>query len=131
MDLFSIDGKIGIHIMDAASRFSRAAFLPNKRTSTVVDRFITLWFDVFRAPERILSDPGGEFDSALFRRMCERLSVYVNMTSGEAPWSLGLLERANALIKETYRRVEVELPDAPPSIVLAKTVQAKNALANV
>ena len=47
------------------------------------------------------------------------------MTCGEAPWSLGLLERANAIVKETYCHVEVELPNAPSSIILFQVGSSK------
>ena len=61
-------------ICDYFTKFVEAVALPNKRTETVT--FVVNWVCKFGCPRELHSDQGAEFESAVFRKMCELLDSY-------------------------------------------------------
>jgi transposase InsO family protein len=56
-----------IHIIDLATRFSVCKAIKNKQSETIIQAIMTSWINIFGSPKKILSDNGGEFNSACFR----------------------------------------------------------------
>ncbi len=54
---------------------------------------------------RILGDPAGEDISDEFNRFCERFGIE-NMTTAEAPFSSGVVERQRETLKETMQKLK-------------------------
>ena len=84
---------------------------------------------VFDPPKKFLSDNGGEFANELFLELAESLNIRVLNTVAESPWSNGLVERHNGILREMLEKIMEECSDL--STALAWAIQAKNALANV
>ena len=59
MDLKEIIGRLVLHMIDLATRYSQAKMIPNKKKETVVEAVIKGWICNFGVPNRILSDNGG------------------------------------------------------------------------
>ena len=73
-----------------------------------------------------LSDNGGEFNNDILCEMDEQLNINVKTTSAESPWSNGIVEKHNGVIRNMKEKV---LPDVGCSleVALAWCLSAKNA----
>ena len=66
---------------------------------------------VFDPPKKFLSDNGGEFANELFLELAESLSIRVLNTVAESPWSNGLVERHNGILREMLEKIMEECSD--------------------
>lgn len=130
MDLKFISGKVVLHIIDNATRYSAAAVLPSKRKEEIVEKFFMHWVCIFGTPKKILFDNGGEFCNELVEEMSELLNTEILTTAAESPWSNGITERHNAIIASMVDKVLLEVK-CSLKVALAWSVAAKNALQNV
>jgi len=79
-------------------------------------------------PRALLSDPGGEFDSALWRTVAERHNITVYSTAAQAHFSNGMVERHNQTLKTMVARLRVDHPGAELQELLDLACLAKNSL---
>ncbi|XP_077974464.1 uncharacterized protein LOC144430404 [Styela clava] len=118
-----------LHMIDHFTRYSRAAIVRNKLSSTIVKKFMQNWISIFGSPARILSDNGGEFDSEVFKDMCENFNITFTTTAAYLPWSNGLCERHNGTLTETLMKIKAA-EKCDMETALAWAVSAKNSLVN-
>ena len=99
-DTVSVDLKMfkGVQFLDTATRFIAAASITLKHKEVIIDLIFKHWIALFGAPNRFLSDNGGEFSNELYKEMAELLNIEVLSTAGESPWSNGITERHNVII---------------------------------
>ena len=57
------------------------------------------------APEKFLTDSGGEFANSKFLDMAESMNITVKVTTAESPFSNGLVERHNFIIADMMDKV--------------------------
>ena len=81
----------------------------------------------FGSPRQYLADNGGEFSNTEYREMCEHLNIGVMKTAAESPWSNGVCERHNAVIKESVLKT-VEESKCSLETATAWAVSANNSL---
>ena len=129
MDLKEIKkGQLWIlHMVDAATCYTAAAIINNKRKETIVKTVFQIWLAYFGAPQMFHSDCGREFNNDLFREMNDLFNIETSTTPGESPFSNGKVERANKLLYETMRKT-MEDTGCGYDIALAWAVSAKNCL---
>ena len=130
MDLKFYDSKIILHMIDHATRFSMAASVPNKKPDTIVKAMFNKWIGIFGAPEKFLTDNGGEFVNKELVELAESFGMIIQTTAAEAPWSNGLVERHNKVIAQMLNKI---LADTKCNfeIALQWAISAKNSLSNV
>ena len=105
MDLIVIThGVYILHLIDLFTRYSVACVRSSKRQDQIVDAVMKAWVSYFGTPRRFLADNGGEFANAEYREMCENFNIDMMKTAAESPWSNGVCERHNAVIKEWRNR---------------------------
>ena len=114
-----------LHIIDEFTRFSNAAIIRSK--TAVIKKFLQCWISLFGAPQKVISDNGGEFDSNEFRDLCENFNITVKTTPAYSPWSNGLCEKHNHMLAETVLKVK-EDNKCDWETALAWSVCAKNSL---
>ena len=88
-----IDGRPLLHIVDSATRFSAARFLPKVSTGSLWEAIIMFWSNVYTGlPHCICVDEGSQF-----RKILAELSalhqVDVKKSGVEAHYSLGIGKR--------------------------------------
>ena len=130
IDLKFFDGKICLHLVDHATRFSAAAIVESKRKEEIVDKMFRHWISLFGVPRKIQSDNGGEFSNILLIEMCEFIGSEPLCTAAESPWSNSIVERHNAVIGLMVKKVLHDV-NCSLEVALAWSVAAKNALKNV
>ena len=78
-DIMYIDGRPVLHIVDAATRFSAARFLPKVSTEAIWEAKILRWSSIYTGlPHSIRVDKGSQF-----RKIFAELSAYTKSTSIE------------------------------------------------
>ena len=129
MNLKQVSGKLVLHLIDHATRFSTTGVIPSKDRDVIISKMFQIWISIFGPPKQILSDNGGEFANEDFRIMAEKLNTTVR-TTAESPWSNGINERHNAILENMVSKV---MSDTGCSLDIAVpwAVASKNALANV
>ena len=68
---------------------------PDHCAMTVADKIVTEFICRFGVPSQIHSDQGREFESDLFKAICEKLGIEKTRTAPYRPQSDGLVERFN------------------------------------
>jgi transposase InsO family protein len=131
MDLFEFESKKVwvLHFIDAFSRRSNAVYVKTKKDVEIIKHVYSSWIRHYGTPRKFLADNGGEFANEKFKEMNEKLNIEVCHTAAESPWSNGMVERHNAVLKECLEKTLVDTK-CDPEIGLAWAVSAKNSLFN-
>ena len=126
MDIMFIDGDAVLHIVDKATRFSAASYLPGNSTKTVWETILKCWASIYTGlPNRILTDRGSQFKDK-FIDLARKSDVDVISTGIEAHASLGLCERYHEPLRTTVRKIKIAHPNAKKDVVLACAAKAMN-----
>jgi hypothetical protein len=80
---------------DYFTKWTQAFALPDQTAQSVADVLATQFFSVFGIPRWIHSDQGRNFESHLFRELCQLLEVKKTRTTPYHPQSDGMVERFN------------------------------------
>ena len=118
-----------LHMIDSATRYSAACLVFSKKQDEIIRNIYLMWISYFGAPNKFLSDNGGEFSNDKYREMNEKLNIETCTTAGEAPFSNGLVERHNQILGEAFSKTLADVK-CDPKIALAWAVSAKNSLQN-
>ena len=129
MDLKIWKEKYFLVMIDMATRYCNACVITSKAADVIIDGVMRHWVALFGAPRRIMSDNGGEFNNEKFRSMCENFNIQVMCTAAESPWSNGVCERLNAVLKNNVLKIQEE-NKCTLDTALAWAVAARNALHN-
>ena len=86
--------------MDYFTKWPEAYSLPNQEAETIVDALVEGMFSRFGAPEVIHTDQGRNFESRVFKAMCEKLGSHKTRTTPLHPQSDGLVERFNRTLAQ-------------------------------
>lgn len=129
MDLKLWNEKYFLVMVDMATRYCNACVIKGKAAHIIIDAFMRYWVALFGSPKKILTDNGGEFNNNDFRSMCENFNIEVMCTAAESPWSNGVCERLNAVLKDNVLKIKEE-NQCNIETALAWAVAARNALHN-
>ena len=80
---------------DSFSKWTEAFPLPNQEARTIAKVLTEAWVCRFGAPRSIHSDQGRNFESTLFKELCELLHIHKSRPSPYHPQSDRLIERFN------------------------------------
>lgn len=130
MDLKFYNNKILLHLIDHSTRLSASSFIPNKNPDTILTFIFKIWISIYGAPQKFLTDNGGEFANSKFIDMAKALGITVKTTAGESPWSNGLVERHNLVLSEMLDKV-LEDTQCHPDLAVSWCINAKNSLHSV
>ena len=130
MDLKAFGNVHLLHLIDHATRFSAGAVIRTKKAETVMKELFRVWISVFGAPDKFLSDNGGEFNNEIYREVAEKLNIVLKTTAAESPWSNGLVERHNQILGNMIKKT---MADTGCSLEMAVmwSLNAHNSLADV
>jgi hypothetical protein len=86
-------------IVDYFSKWIVAVPMRNQEAKTVAHKLVENFITIFGVPKQIHSDQGTNFESLVFKEMCQILGSHKTRTTAFRPQSDGLAERANRTIK--------------------------------
>ena len=130
MDIKFINSRPVLHLIDHATRYSRACLLANKKPMSVVQAIITHWIQVFGQPTQFLTDNGGEFVNSELIELAEKFNIVLKTTAAESPWSNGLCEKHNGVIGDMVAKIQAD-SNCSLELAIPWAVSAKNGLSNV
>ncbi|EAQ91626.1 hypothetical protein CHGG_03561 [Chaetomium globosum CBS 148.51] len=128
MDIFYVEGnKPVLHLVDAATAFNAARFLPDVSTKYVWEALRLCWIDVYQGPpDYVVTDAGKQFASTEFRQNAKEMAITVKEVPIEAHNSIGKVERYHAPVRRAYEILRKEDPSASPELSLQMAVKAVN-----
>ncbi|GFW23043.1 retrovirus-related Pol polyprotein from transposon 412 [Trichonephila clavipes] len=85
-------------VMDYFTMWPEAYPIPDQEASTVVEVLVQHWISRSGVPLQLYCDQGRNFDSAVFKRLCETLAIDKTQTTVLHPQSDGMVERFNRTI---------------------------------
>ncbi|POS82418.1 hypothetical protein EPUL_005471, partial [Erysiphe pulchra] len=109
-DVLYIDGAPVLHVVDEATRFQAARFLPNMTAVTLWETLRLCWIDTYLGPPAIINhDAGTNFASADFQQYNKSLSIETKEVPIEAAQSMGIVERYHMPLRRAYEVIREEL----------------------
>ena len=92
-------------VMDYFSKWPEVYAIPNQEARTIVDVFSRNWICRYGVPSEVHSDQGRNFESAIFKEMCDSYGIKKTRTTPLHPQSDGMVERFNRTLEEHLRKV--------------------------
>ena len=118
-----------LHLIDHATRYSADAAVKNKKKEDVAEAIIKYWIGIFGAPRVILSDNGDKFNNELLREVCEQFNITMKSTVAGAPWSNGIVDWQNAVLKKIIKKLKLDNSNTYPiDVIVCWAISAKNEL---
>ena len=95
------------HLIDHATYYS---LILSRKREAVIEGIFKIWItcSIFGTAGKLLGGNGREFDNKDFRSMCENLNIRICTTAAESPWTNGLLERHNAVLRNMLTKIMTE-----------------------
>ena len=125
IDIFSIEGKYYLTIVDAFSKLGQAIEISNRSTPEVV-RALIKYFSMYGIPRKITADPGTEFNNELMRELADMYKITLHITTPNNPNSTGIVERFHSTIIEIYRLAKYEHKFTDAASVMTYSIMAYN-----
>ena len=119
------------HVLDAGSNFHVAFCAPSHTTRDVIQLLSQHWISWAGYPAEIVHDSGTEFLSEEFSQFCQQYGIKTHVTSPEAHWQNGKIERHGRFVQEMLQRVDTDMPITTyPELqaALNQCTQAKNSM---
>ena len=129
IDLKKFNNSYFLVMVDIATRFCQAHVIPNKEPTTIIKGLFVSWITIFGAPQKLISDNGGEFCNWEVRELSDIFCIQLLTTAAESPWSNGICERLNGILGEIVSKI-MEDTKSSIQIALAWAVAARNAFLN-
>ena len=92
------------------SKWVEAWAVPNHTAQTVADKLVCEFFTKYGCQRQIHTDQGREFQSELFKILCQKFGINQTRTAPYRPNSDGLVERFNRTLKQMLRSFATENP---------------------
>ncbi|CAC5413343.1 unnamed protein product [Mytilus coruscus] len=86
-------------VQDYFSKWTEAIPIPDTEAVTVANKFVERIVTIFGVPLSIHSDQGSNFESHVFKEMCNILGIQKTRTTPFRPKSDGMVEKSNSTIE--------------------------------
>ena len=110
-------------MIDGFTGWTEAVPIADQTAETVSKAFFDSWISRFGAPERVHTDQGAQFESAVFARTCELLGIQRSHTTPYRPQANGKIERFNRTLIQMLRKCMDDNPGSweehIPSVLMA------------
>lgn len=125
IDIFSIEGKYYLTLIDAFSKLGQAIEISNRSTPEVV-RGLMNYFAFYGTPNKISCDPGTEFNNELLKEFLHLHKIELHIGTPRNPNSMGLIERFHSTLIEIYRLAKYERKCTDAASVMTYSIIAYN-----
>jgi len=97
-----------LSMCDRLTRLVELVPLRNMTAQTVVQAFIQKWICTYGVPEHTITDQGSQFESEIFKTLCQTLNIKKQRTTAYRPQTNGILERMHREIKKHLRAIALQ-----------------------
>lgn len=127
VDIFYIDKKPILHVVDEATRYQAARWLPNVTADAVWRAMRLCWIDVYLGPPDIVThDAGKQFIAKVFQTNAALLHITTKCVPIESPNSMSYVERYHTPIRHAYKIVIAEATELDAEAALQVAVKSVN-----
>ena len=95
-------------VCDYFTKYAEAYAVPDQTAQTAADVLVTQWICRYGVMDVLHSDQGRNFESELFKEVCDLLGIHKTRTSRFRPQSDGLVERFNRTLKSMLRAMTAQ-----------------------
>jgi transposase InsO family protein len=85
---------------DYFTKLTELYAMPNMKAETVADIIFRAWIKRYGCPIEIYSDQGRQYESDVFKKMCQLLEINKTRTTSFLPRSDGMIERVNITVND-------------------------------
>jgi hypothetical protein len=126
-DIFYIQSKPVLHIVDEGTRYQAGRWLSNISAKHTWDALKACWIDTYLGPpDQITTDAGKNFASKEFRQHATTMGTKIKIVPVEAHNSIGIVERYHAPIRRAYLIITTEIKDLDRDMALQMAFKAIN-----
>ena len=127
VDIFYINGKPVLHVVDEATRYQAGRWLNSMSAKTVWEMLRACWIDTYLGPPDVITtDAGTNFDSNEFAQMAANVGTKVKIVPVEAHNSVGIVERYHGPVRRAYQIITSEVPGINKDVALQMAFKAVN-----
>ena len=128
INIFYIDGKLVLHIINKAIGFTAARFLKDISVKTTWEALRTCQLDTYLSPpDLVVHDAGTNFDSREFRQNASMVATKTKCVPVKAHWSIGKVKRGHVTLLRAYEIIQEEIgSDISREACLQMAVKALN-----
>ena len=113
IDIAKIGDSNVLHVIDLATGFNAARYLPDDSAASVWNAFRMCWIDVLIGPpEYVRVDAGTNVASAEFAANASSLNIAVQQVPVEAHNSIGKIERSHGILRRVFVIIKEELKES-------------------
>ena len=131
VDVMYITGSPLLHVVDEATRFQAARWLPNISAQATWNALRLCWIDVYIGPpDLLIHDAGTNFTGREFQQCATSMAISTKCVPVEAHQSIGIVERYHAPLRRAYSVISEELKGTGTGVtrdmVLQMAIKAVN-----
>lgn len=125
IDIFLIENRYYLTIVDAFSKLGQALEIENKSTPEVV-RALIKFFSMYGVPNKISSDPGSEFNNDLMKEFASMYKIQLHICTPNNPNSTSIVERFHSTLIEIYRLAKYDQKCTDAASIMTYSIMAYN-----
>ena len=127
VDIFYINGKPVLHVVDEATRYQAGRWLNSISAKTVWEMLRACWIDTYLGPPDVITtDAGTNFDSNEFAQIAVNVGTKVKIVLVEAHNSVSIVERYHGPVRRAYQIITSEVPGINKDVALQMAFKAVN-----
>lgn len=127
MDIFYVDGKPILHVVDEATRFQATLWLRTVSAESTWRALHACWIDVYLGPPDIIAhDAGKNFMARAFQSNADMLHMRTMMILVETAHSISIVERYHSPLHRAVKIIRQEAPEIDQDSVLQMAVKCIN-----
>ena len=128
VDVLYINGRPVLHVVDEATNYQAARWLPNVAADTIWQALRLCWIDVYVGPPDVIAhDAGKGFIAGQFQASADMLHITTKGIPVESPQSMATVERYHAPLRRAYNIIAADSPqNTDPALTLQAAVKACN-----
>ena len=126
MDIMYLDGRLVLHLVDAATRFSAARFLAKVSTESICEALLMCWASVYTGlPNCFRVNKGSQFRK-MFAELYSVHDIEIKQSGIQSHNSLGVAELYHTPLRDIYRKLKLDHQSTQRQVLLSAAVKAMN-----
>jgi hypothetical protein len=127
VDIFYINGKPVLHVVDEGTRYQAGQWLQNISATHTWDTLRQCWIDTYLGPpDQLITDAGKQFTSKEFSQHAGTMGIKVKIVPVEAHNSVGIVERYHGPVRRAYLVISTEIQGISKDMALQMAFKAVN-----